>query len=785
MSSKEVSNTNYRNIVCVFIGSLMKDPNLFSVMDPVLQPNEINNHYAGGCYREVYKTMLSMFDQGVRKFTQETIAAEHKFSVQESETQGDNFIAAMAVCFETISSEEGVDSRFFLSQWQRLRKYSALDNLAKQGMDVSMYDPRLDTLGSEQQLMVGKVFEDISLENILSVYEKKLLNIKTKFETRTRTAIHADHDIFNLIGGFKENPNIGPAMCGRYLNSIIGGARPGTMFLRSAASNAGKAIPNYTKIPLYNGVWKQVGDVRPGDILIGSDGGPTEVLKIYPQEFPKEVYRVKLRDGRVAECCGEHLWQVEIDGKSLTMETRELYYYVRDSLGKESPACYLQMTKPVQYKEQTDLPFSIDEMAMKIKSGKWKIGIPSKYLRGSIEQRQALYDRLTEKNIQGNRFQVFDSEQIASDYRELCYSLGLAAKGVRSAGCYRVESWETNKLRIVSIENTELTCDMTCFTVDAVDALFCMNDYIVTHNTRLSVFDACKLAYPLHWDQRAGEFILEDHAPQKVLYITTEMSPQEIQTICVAYISGVEEQHIKRGLYQSGEEIRVQNAMRIMQAYHNYLILDSIPNPDLNNVRSVIKRHIIMENVGFVFFDYIFTSPALLAQFSSNNVREDIALAMLSNQLKEIAQEFGVFIATSTQINGDGLKLSEKRDQRVLRGSKAIADKPDTACILAKVSPEELEMIRPYVSELGAPTHVFDIYKLRSGTYKNHRVWSYIDLGTGRWKDLFVTDETNQLVRIDECSLIASPTETIIRGGQWPNFSLEGVDIEQSIYKGL
>ena len=51
-----------------------------------------------------------------------------------------------------------------------------------------------------------------------------------------------------------------------------------------------------------------------------------------------------------------------------------------------------------------------------------------------------------------------------------------------------------------------------------------------------------------------------------------------------------------------------------------------------------------------------------------------VALMMLSNQLKEIAATYNVFISTSTQVNGDGLRPEEKRDQRVLRGSKAIAD---------------------------------------------------------------------------------------------------------------
>ena len=81
--------------------------------------------------------------------------------------------------------------------------------------------------------------------------------------------------------------------------------------------------------------------------------------------------------------------------------------------------------------------------------------------------------------------------------------------------------------------------------------------------------------------------------------------------------------------------------------------------------------------------------------------------------------------------------------------SKAIADKCDVGCLIAKVTPEELEEINPYVKEYGSPTHVTDIYKLRSGTYKGARIWSKINLGTGHKVDLFLTDESNNLLTME------------------------------------
>ena len=93
-----------------------------------------------------------------------------------------------------------------------------------------------------------------------------------------------------------------------------------------------------------------------------------------------------------------------------------------------------------------------------------------------------------------------------------------------------------------------------------------------------------------------------------------------------------------------------------------------------------------------------------------------VALMMLSNQLKEIAATYNVFISTSTQVNGDGLRPEEKRDQRVLRGSKAIADKVDIGMIVEKLEPEAMEKVQSYISQVRrAPTHLTTIYKIRSG----------------------------------------------------------------------
>ncbi len=70
----------------------------------------------------------------------------------------------------------------------------------------------------------------------------------------------------------------------------------------------GRAQPLSSRVLTSEG-WVQMGDLRLGDSVIGSDGQPTEVLGVFPQG-EREVYEVTTTDGAATRCCGEHLWSV-------------------------------------------------------------------------------------------------------------------------------------------------------------------------------------------------------------------------------------------------------------------------------------------------------------------------------------------------------------------------------------------------------------------------------------------------------------------------------------------
>ena len=124
---------------------------------------------------------------------------------------------------------------------------------------------------------------------------------------------------------------------------------------------------------------------------------------------------------------------------------------------------------------------------------------------------------------------------------------------------------------------------------------------------------------------------------------------------------------------------------------------------------------------------------------------------MLSNKLKDLCNQYGVFIMSATQLNGDYVQ-SETPDQNLLRGAKAIADKIDYGAILLNVRDDDLVKLDPILASniFDKPTIKMSIYKNRRGRYKGVYLWCKADLGTCRIKPMFCTDYSYEMISIDD-----------------------------------
>lgn len=266
--------------------------------------------------------------------------------------------------------------------------------------------------------------------------------------------------------------------------------------------------------------------------------------------------------------------------------------------------------------------------------------------------------------------------------------------------------------------------------------------------TRLLLGEACYLAFPMRYSWETMEWKITGNA-EKTLFIATEQAKEEIQTMVVAYLTGINEDVILYGHFTKEQQTIIDQAKEVIKKYKNNLMIVQIPMPSVEIVKSVIRQNCIVNDTKNVFFDYIFSNPALLNEFRDLRIREDVALLMLSTALKDLAVEQDVFMMSATQLNSSQ-DTNEKgiKNQNSIRGSKSIVDKADIAMIGGLVPDDQRDQIAPYVAKYGIPTQVYDVYKVRRGKWTNLKIWSNVDLGTCRRSDVFVTDSNIKEIEV-------------------------------------
>lgn len=226
------------------------------------------------------------------------------------------------------------------------------------------------------------------------------------------------------------------------------------------------------------------------------------------------------------------------------------------------------------------------------------------------------------------------------------------------------------------------------------------------------------------------------------LFITTELTLDEVQTLFLCFLSGVNEEHIINGRYVNDEEERVLKAAQLIA--ESPLYVEEMMDFSLQDVENVVKKNIRENGVKYIFLDYIHSSLKILEEISTKtkgmSLREDNVLFMLSNKMKNICNQYNVFIMSATQLSGDW-RESETPDQQLLRGSKAIADKIDWGSHLLPITQKDIDSLQDVVSRgnYQMPEMKLSIYKNRRGKYKGVYLWCRADLGTCRITPMFAT----------------------------------------------
>ena len=283
-----------------------------------------------------------------------------------------------------------------------------------------------------------------------------------------------------------------------------------------------------------------------------------------------------------------------------------------------------------------------------------------------------------------------------------------------------------------------------------------------TGKTRMMIADACNFACDEIYDIYEQKWI-PNGTPEPTLYITTEQELDEIQTMMLAFVSGVDEDRILTGRYLAGEEDRVKYAAGVIK--RSPLWIEEMHDFSLDDIENKIRSHVIDGNVKYVLFDYIHTSLKIMEEISRKTggirLREDQILYMLAIRLKDIANELGVFVLSSTQLNADW-ENSKNGNQNLLRGAKAIADKIDFGAIVLPVTDDDLKALQPLLSSgaIATPNLVYHIYKNRRSQHTSVKLWCSADMSICRVTPIFLTDNNFKVIQLENYKIIVENDDT-------------------------
>lgn len=116
----------------------------------------------------------------------------------------------------------------------------------------------------------------------------------------------------------------------------------------------------------------------------------------------------------------------------------------------------------------------------------------------------------------------------------------------------------------------------------------------------------------------------------------------------LAYLSDINESKFKLGRFSEEEKKILAQAKEIIKEFSSNFILVRIPNPTIELVKTKVREKVLLHDIGYVFYDYIFIGPALLNEFRGFGVRNDEVLLMMATALKDLAVELDICVFTST-----------------------------------------------------------------------------------------------------------------------------------------
>lgn len=280
--------------------------------------------------------------------------------------------------------------------------------------------------------------------------------------------------------------------------------KPIMTLLLTGSTGTGKSLLNSILIPSpYSETgYIRMGDIKVGDYVYDRKGRPTKVLGVFPQG-PREVFEIKLTDGRTISADGEHLFSYytakqksKYDNNQYkngvpnfktnsVNELLELGVTTQQANGQRKIKFYLPMNEAVERtpKEFKLQPYELGTLLSNSNFENDKLSeipelincdsndkfIPNDYKLGSIEQRWNLIKGLfdADGNINDKSFDVTYtsvSERLILDIQEVLWSLGVMSTVIdtneQTGYTLQIKSQNNEKNRFFSLPRKLEICDL-------------------------------------------------------------------------------------------------------------------------------------------------------------------------------------------------------------------------------------------------------------------------------------------------------------------------------------
>ena len=353
---------------------------------------------------------------------------------------------------------------------------------------------------------------------------------------------------------------------------------PGKSKLVPIQTGKGKATSLYTQIKVPGG-WKLMKDIQVGDTITNSNGSTSKVTGVYPQGV-ESLYRVEFVDGRYERFSKDHLWSVYITENDLTeaplvvttLQLQNMLLHKTNEIFIKTPVPEDGPDVPLEIS-----PFKLGYLFVNCEGDDlFNNNIPTEFnrnialveqcLNGSKKQRQELLKGfLSYSCMYDPDFHTLSMKTINMNYAKyvqtVVRSLGgqctITRNETTNNRYYRSPDWLHEYTVTLSIDDMVdyVTSDITeyyiprhqigrlkltqieylgedetqCISVDSIDSLFVVSDYITTHNTFTALYSIGQIK------KRLGIVVLSQYTEK---WVSDVLAIHEATTQDVILIEG-------------------------------------------------------------------------------------------------------------------------------------------------------------------------------------------------------------------------------------------------------